>query len=873
MVKFSVVILSINSETFLEECLNSVINQTLEDIEIICIDCSSEDNSLNILKKYENNDSRLKVIENPNDISYAKNKGIKLSNGEFITFIDGNDKLSVNALESVYDYFKKEDNLDIVSIPIFYFDGINHELNHKFDLNNDKTNKTIDLTKKPEFIQANLYSSFIRRNSIGDLRFDSKLNFDEDLLFVNSIILSTKKLGLVKNSQYYLRKSNMSYIRENILEKDFYLPRLEYLKSYADKIMDEEGNIPIFIESILAYSLKPYKEVSDFPDILNNEDIDKFFNNLYVILDYISEDILLNPYIIINKKQPHYAQFLLYLKNGRDFNIDLSGNTVLIKTKDYIINNFDNRSVYFDIVDYKGDYLNLSGNFVSSCKKDAIKVKAIKNHNNKKETFKAKPVEYQGTSRETDRYLGINWRYNYNFEFKIPIDKNGETKISFRIIYEENGSKLIFKSNIKFRILAELSEFSHYYIRHSKIVSFVNNSINISPYKYSKALRLEVSAFKKILFSNSNFRFISLFYRMLYLLCLPIMINKKIYLFMDRRDSTGDNGEHLFRYAINQKDHIKKYFVVQESCNEYQSLKKEFGKHILSFGSLKHKFMYMNADKVISSQGYKRHLSPFADYNFKLVQNISTPPIYFLQHGVGRYDMTSWLKKYDSNFSLLLTVSDYDYNAFVENYNYSEEIIQKLGFPRYDNLTNDNLKKEIIIIPTWRKKLKTEFDLINSEYYERWNSLLNNKELIEFANKNGYQIVYKPHLNSLKFLNLFDTDNVVVDTDRRFHEMLCESALMITDYSSIIFDFAYLNKPIIYYQYGDDGNFGESLIDDDLCTFGEVMVDESSVVGKTKEYIENDCKMENKFIDKVNNFFKFKDKNNSKRVYDWILKH
>ena len=119
---------------------------------------------------------------------------------------------------------------------------------------------------------------------------------------------------------------------------------------------------------------------------------------------------------------------------------------------------------------------------------------------------------------------------------------------------------------------------------------------------------------------------------------------------MDRRDNTGDNGEHLFRYAADQKDEISKYFALEKDCKEFKKLKKEYGSKILDFGSFKHKFIYMFTEKVISSQGYKNHLNPFADLNMKLVQGISSPPIYFLQHGVGKYDMRSWLRKYDINF-------------------------------------------------------------------------------------------------------------------------------------------------------------------------------------------------------------------------------
>ena len=506
-----------------------------------------------------------------------------------------------------------------------------------------------------------------------------------------------------------------------------------------------------------------------------------------------------------------------------------------------------------------------------------MRIEAVKVINGKKEVFKGKFVEYPRTARRIKRFLGIDWRFNYNFDLKIPIEKNKEARIDFRAVYEENGEKVVMKNNIGLRRFAEISKFSHYYIRDSQIIAAMGKSIYLMPYKYTKALRLEVSSLKKILFSEEDDKYHAIFYRLAYLLLLPKMKNQKIYIFMDRRDSTGDNGEHLFRYAIEQNDGISKYFALEKECNEFKKLKKEYGKNIIEFGSLKHKILYMFADKFIGSQGYKKHVNPFADKNLKLVQGISTPPIYFLQHGVVKYNRTNWLRKFDFNFSLLLTVSDLDYNAFVENYNYDKEIIQNLGFPRFDNLTNENLKKEIIIIPTWRQALKTEEDLLSSEYYTRWNNLLKNKELMDFAKENGYKIVYKPHPNSKKFSEFFNTEYVEVDEKRRFHDILCESALMITDYSSVHFDFAYLNKPVIYYQYGNPSieipELGDSLIDEDACTFGAVIKEEEDLINKIKEYIVNDCKIEEEYRDRVINFFKFNDKNNCKRVYEWILKH
>lgn len=879
MVKFSIIIAVYNTEKYLNECLDSLINQTFKDMEVICINDGSTDNSLSILEDYANKDNRIKVYSKDHKgPGAARNYGLEIAQGEYINFLDSDDKLTHDALESVNSFIDKNKDIDLISIPICLFNEKNYKLNYKFDKKNDSKDRVIDLIENPEALQASASSCFIKKEAIRDIRFDENLLIDEDLVFINKVLLFKKKIGLVKKPTYYFRRSNENSLSNTSkTRKEFYNYRLKCLRELISYSIENEGKVPDFIQGIIVYALRKFENVDDLPEFLSKEEKQEFWEILYDILDHIDEEIILNPRIISNKKI-YFSRFLIYLKNRKEFSVEIDEEkNILLKTKDTIINNLQKHKIFLDIIELKDGFLNLSGNYVSSCYNEAIRIEAIKVENGKKEVFKAKYMEYPRTTRVTKRFLGIDWRFNYNFDIKIPIEKDKETRIDFRTIYEEDNNKVVIKSKIGFRKFAELSKFSHFYIRDSQILAHINKSIYIMPYKYTKALRLEISSFKKILRSSQKFKFKSIFYRLLYLLYLPKMKNKQIYLFMDRRDSTGDNGEHLFRYATGQNDNVEKYFALEKENPEFEKLKKEFGNRILAFGSLKHKKTYMFTKKFISSQGYKRHINPFADENLKLVQGISSPPIYFLQHGVVKYNRINWLRKFDFNFSLLLTVSDLDYNAFVENYNYDSQIIQKLGFPRYDELNNDNLKKEIFIMPTWRQAIKTEDDLLSSEYFTRWNSLLNNMELIDFAKEKGYKIIFKPHHNSLKFLDLFNTDNIEIDNDRRIHELLCETSLMVTDYSSVHFDFAYLKKPIVYYHYGEESveipELGEALVDDEASTFGDVFKEEEELVNKIKEYIENDCKMEEKYNNRVNNFFKYTDKNNCKRVYDWIRKH
>ena len=112
--KVSVIIPVYNAEKYLCECLDSVVNQTLKDIEIICVDDGSTDGSVVILEEYRTKDSRITVISQANGgLSSARNSGMHKAHGEYISFVDSDDLLELNALETAYK-IAKDNNLDII---------------------------------------------------------------------------------------------------------------------------------------------------------------------------------------------------------------------------------------------------------------------------------------------------------------------------------------------------------------------------------------------------------------------------------------------------------------------------------------------------------------------------------------------------------------------------------------------------------------------------------------------------------------------------------------------------------------------------------------------------------------------------------------
>ena len=111
----SVIIPIYNSEKYLSECLNSVVNQTLHDIEIICVNDGSTDSSLEILEDYQSKDKRIKIInQEHNNAGSARNKGLEIARGEYLSFLDSDDYFDLNMLKEMYLTAKSDNKIEIV---------------------------------------------------------------------------------------------------------------------------------------------------------------------------------------------------------------------------------------------------------------------------------------------------------------------------------------------------------------------------------------------------------------------------------------------------------------------------------------------------------------------------------------------------------------------------------------------------------------------------------------------------------------------------------------------------------------------------------------------------------------------------------------
>ena len=205
---------------------------------------------------------------------------------------------------------------------------------------------------------------------------------------------------------------------------------------------------------------------------------------------------------------------------------------------------------------------------------------------------------------------------------------------------------------------------------------------------------------------------------------------------------------------------------------------------------------------------------------------------------------------------------------------------------RYDTLQNEATGDIIIIMPTWRqwiaqnsKKMKkvegvTTFE--NTNYYEKWLKFLNSDKLEEICRQNKKKVIFYPHRNMRKFAESFkmiNKDFIEVATwpEYDMQELLKKGSLLITDYSSVAMDFAYLNKPIIYYQFDYERfrkwHLEEGYFNYEKYGFGKIEIELEGLIDSIKYNIENKFKLDIKYQNRINTFFDLRDKNNCERTY------
>lgn len=296
MKKVSVIIPVFNVQDYLEECLNSVINQTLEDIEIICINDASTDDSYKILEEYEKQDERIIILENEinRGLSYTRNRGLNIANSEYVYFLDSDDLIEITMLEDLY-FEAKQNRLNII-----YFDAqivyMTEKLKDSFIGYHSTRNGIYDGV----YNGGDLFVKFIQNDDLAmsvcrqfyELKFlkEIGIRFHEEMLYEDNFftvyaILKAEKVSCI-NKQYFKRRFRENSIMTNQVTmknvEGMFNNYYELLKFWEIERLENpiEIHLSILLNSLFKrakyyYSLVPHDK-REIPIFLNED----YKNNL-----------------------------------------------------------------------------------------------------------------------------------------------------------------------------------------------------------------------------------------------------------------------------------------------------------------------------------------------------------------------------------------------------------------------------------------------------------------------------------------------------------------------------------------------------------------------------------------------------------------
>lgn len=253
--KLTIIIPVYNAEDYLSRCLDSILDQDMTSYEVILVDDGSTDSSSLICDRYSATDPRFRTIHKPNGgVSSARNAGLNLAKGEYVMFVDSDDALAPDALQTLTSSIDGEDL--IVGGFIEYIGDIPHrnvapETCMSYSKETLETFFEVNIRRNCEMLDAP-WAKMYRRKALADLRFNEALNYAEDKLFVFEFLASCKSILTCPQTvyNYYLRPGSLG----SDIRSDRHIAQLQsFLPLYAELLSKLNARYPSSIKVASLY--------------------------------------------------------------------------------------------------------------------------------------------------------------------------------------------------------------------------------------------------------------------------------------------------------------------------------------------------------------------------------------------------------------------------------------------------------------------------------------------------------------------------------------------------------------------------------------------------------------------------------------------
>jgi len=368
--------------------------------------------------------------------------------------------------------------------------------------------------------------------------------------------------------------------------------------------------------------------------------------------------------------------------------------------------------------------------------------------------------------------------------------------------------------------------------------------------------------------------------RPLRLLTAPLVPRRPIWLVAERRETARDNGFALFSYLRRTRPNDPIYYVIAKDSPMADEVAR-LG-HVVWHSSLRHRLLMLHAAVLANAYSIK-HMLPSrwhpGAYMNQCAWRVGAYRVY-LKHGV--HLSPDAVKRANGGYDVVLTVGPQETEALARTSGYTARQLRETGLSRYDRLVPERPSRTILFMPTWRRylvpKLFGSDDALvayeGSTYQQCVHGLLASTQLADALDRHRLNLQVVPHYNLTGLLQSkhlgSERITILEGTTADIPHLIRSCALLLTDYSSVQFDVAYLGAPVVYWQFDRDeyaaGHGGTSWFDTQRDGFGPITSTIAETVRRIDAYAQSGFERESLYTERVDRVFAHKDTDNCRRI-------
>jgi glycosyltransferase involved in cell wall biosynthesis/CDP-glycerol glycerophosphotransferase (TagB/SpsB family) len=802
--QLGVVIPTYGVERYVQDFLDSLTAQTLplSQIQLVFVDDGSPDRSAELIQQWIDTVApHAQLVRKDNGgLASARNEGLRHITSTWVSFPDPDDMFHPSYFAEIAAFLSAnaDQHIDLLSTRLLLLNDAtgevtdSHPLRRKFR----RGTQVVDLSRHPEYIHLQSATAFYLTDRLSELglRYDDEIKPNFEDAFLTTLYLSSRdrpRLGILTEAHYHYRRredgSSLVQSSWHKPEKYVHLPEVGYLR-LLETIHTDLGHVPVWAQNLVLYDLLFYfrqdERIHSATAWIGKPISDPFHHLVERIFQYIDTETIEGFTLLPTSLQLRDALVIGY-KGERQRPLSLP--LIRIDSGREIV-----QVRYF----YGGDLP------LEDFRVRGMAIQPV--------FAKVRDITYLGRVLMRERIVWLPASGTIRIALdgrQVPLTLGAPQEPVFvmrpAVMWRKltrysgpaavRGAKPPVRSGSLTRQVARSAKRSakQTILSAQDRVEGVRATFTDEARNARRDKRLRERAKSRRVRSRYG----------------------NAWTFIDRDNQAQDNAEHLYRHVSRNHPEVNSWFVLNRSSADWDRLSAE-GFRLVEHGSDEHVLLLLNTDHLLSSQVDHYIVKPLDAKR----HGHKSWRFTFLQHGVTKDDLSRWVNR--KPISLFITASTDEHESIVGDhtpYIFTGKEVVLTGFPRHDRLlelaTSSEDRSLLLVMPTWRRTLLG--DLVNSaggnerqqvegfwesEYAVNWMSVLSSDRLKEIADANGLEIVFMPHPNMQGYLDdspLPEHITVCRYSDTNVQEVLARSAVMVTDYSSLAFEMAYIERPVV----------------------------------------------------------------------------